>query len=381
MKNSADSSALSSIPILLYEKNGVLPWHKAMIDQFCLYGKKHGIHITFFNHWEDILQFHSIHCLIVIGENIEWLRDIILHLCSHPLHIILISGHLHGNYSNISQIQFDQKVFVEYSLNLLKKHGRFRTAFIGPQKNDTSDAIKADTFALSVSPSDIYPISDSLDASFDSFFKNVDLYDSVICTNDLVAVYFMKRCRMCGISIQEQLYLIGNSNLWISSHTVPSLTTCAYDLKSLVLVALQLYQNFCQYPDASAMNIVIKPTMIERASTGNRFQSKNMPQDSFISHKLSENMPDINRYIQYPEIQRIKELDLALTYRSPEDHLILQGLCAGKSYEKIADLALMPLDTVKNRIKKLYRQLNIHTKQELIDFAAEYQIHFAPYES
>ena len=122
MKNAIKPSALFSIPVLVHEETASLPWWSAMINQFHMYTKSHGIDITFFYHWQDVLSLNQGGFLIVMGVDMEWLQKIIFHLSSLQLHIILIAGKPNSTYNKISHILFDQKVVVEYSLNLLKNH-------------------------------------------------------------------------------------------------------------------------------------------------------------------------------------------------------------------------------------------------------------------
>ena len=198
--------------------------------------------------WQDAAHLKPSSYLIVIGTDSEWLNEVFMHLTPLCLRIILIDGNISRTYNNINKLLFNQNLFIERILELLKNHGRRNTAFFGSQKFDTSDETKASTFAQHVSPDDVFYFTNDINSCFDSFLKRLDRYDSVICANDLIAVYLTKRCRENNISIPQQLFLIGNGDLWISSHITPTLSTWSYDREAMVIMAVQICKHFSAPP-------------------------------------------------------------------------------------------------------------------------------------
>lgn len=54
---------------------------------------------------------------------------------------------------------------------------------------------------------------------------------AVFCSSDLMAIGFMNRCRELGISVPDQLSVIGFDDIILSSYTTPKLTTVKQDFK------------------------------------------------------------------------------------------------------------------------------------------------------
>lgn len=82
-------------------------------------------------------------------------------------------------------------------------------------------------------------------------------------------------------------------------------------------------------------------------------------------------LPDLNRYIpQGDEYKRIEAgcKNLAKSHRLSERELeIMQYLCQGRSKPYIAETLYLSENTVKSYTKNLYKKLDVHSKQKLID--------------
>jgi len=368
---------LATLYFLLEERHACLPWNKAFLSLFVKLGKKEMVTIKFIYHWREAVLIKNNEFVVIFGNDTEWLEQMLCHLMKLQLRIIMVDGVIARRYSNVCHVVFDQEIYVQSSLNLLRSYGRTRTAFFGGEKNDPSDERKEENFRQWMSSSDIYTYTGNIDLCFEAFLKQIERYDSVMCANDLAAVYLIKRCYEHGILIPEQLYLVGQGNLWIGDHVTPGLTTYAHDKRLAVLIILQMCKQWGSFSDWRAVDIVIKPELIERETTGH-IQGKTRDgmykrNDQYMLEMVKY---DNTKYGESPEIRRILELDAVLSTMSVEELQILQMLTMGETYEAISLQLTMSEDSVKYHIKKIYRLMGIHSRGELTAIAQEYQIRF-----
>lgn len=333
-----------------------------MLDAFLRQARKQNVTVRLTHHWQEVLQQSNCSLLAVIGVDWEWLDEVLNKLLPAGLRVVLLDGVISSAHDNISRILSDQSALVNDQLTLLKSRGRTHTAYFGVQKNDTSDASKAEAFLRYGDPQDVYPITESADACFERFYANIDRYDSVICSNDLIAVYLLGRCRELGIAVPEQLHLLGNCDLWISRHVTPVLSTAAYYPDTTAAVTLQLFRNLEELPSIGRMNIFLKAELLDRASTEGCLSVDTIPNRSGTGYQPVSALQDDTLCA---ELQQIKVLDQILSACTTAELTILQRLCEGASYHAIAEEVFLSIDAVKYHIKKLYRLLGIHRQQEL----------------
>lgn len=370
--NTADT-AFSQLPVLVHAKSASFEWSRVALEALRRQAKKQGPELRLLHDWRDACSLPQNSVLVVHGVDEAWLREIFEGLAPLGLRIVLLDGVLRETPPGTSRVLFDQKPLLHRQLELLRSRGRTRTAFFGVQENDTSDASKAEAFMRDLSPDDVYHVSGGLDACFERFLLHVKRYDSVICANDLIAVYLLSRCREHGIVVPEQLHLLGNCDLWIGRHTTPALTTAYYDTDALATAVLQLCRSLATVPSISSMDVFLTAQILERGSTGAAF-----PAYAAAAHTPVRYEAQLNRetYGFCPSLLRVRVLDQALSACSHTELAILQQLAEGGSYSEIAEALFLSGDTVKYHIKKLYRLLDIHCRQELEETVRRYGLCF-----
>jgi hypothetical protein len=253
---------------------------------------------------------------------------------------------------------------------LHKKH-RYKIALFGIQENDTSDAEKAKLFAENGSYENIYRTKDDIEECFMRFYQRISEYDSVICANDIIAVYLCKRCRECGIDIPGQLYVVGNGGIWLADNVFPRLSTVVYNLESMADIAIRSISSIVMADNLSSFAIKIKMQIVDRESTegedrGEKSDITYYPQ-SKILYSDSFEIVDEN-------MNRIKNIDDAFSSLSLTDRKIIRELITDNKYDEVSKRLFMTIDATRYHIKKIYKALEIHTAQELRDIIEEYQI-------
>lgn len=77
---------------------------------------------------------------------------------------------------------------------------REKTACFAIQTNDSADLIKAAAFTELLGPDDIYYDTLGMENCFSAFLSNIERYDSVLCSNDIMALFLQNKCKNYGYS-------------------------------------------------------------------------------------------------------------------------------------------------------------------------------------
>jgi len=142
-------------------------------------------------------------------------------------------------------------------------------------------------------------------------------------------------------------------------------------------MVVQLCKTLISFPQKRTIDISLSFDLLERYSTGCQILAANVSDEYGGIYPMNLTSCSNTKYEHCPEIQRIQKLDQILSSFSSEELIILQRLADGNSYEQISLELIRSLDSLKYHIKKMYRRLEIHSRQELIALTSEYQLRFA----
>ncbi len=354
------------ITLLVHSKFAAFDWGKIFIDTFAEHAVK-GKYTLCITH--DARQIERKEApIVMMGVDSVWLGETLACLGKRNSHIILINDAAYCLGKHINRICTDQRDATEKCMELLAENKRNHPAYFGVQNNDSSDRVKEVVFSEKYSADDIYKVDDDIKECCDRLLDNIDAYDSVICANDAMAIYFLGRCKSRGIQIPENIQLIGNGNIWLGKHVTPPITTVTYNTEALVKMALQLCRNLCETEEFGTVNVLLSGRIIQRESTG----APSEKEDVYIHRRSSYFVPDDETVCR--ELLPIVKLDRVLSTCSEEFRSIIRLLSKGFSISQIAEQNFLSQDTVKYHVKKLYRQLDIHSRKELSDIIDTYGI-------
>ncbi len=88
---------------------------------------------------------------------------------------------------------------------------------------------------------------------------------AIFCYNDLVAVGVLLACQELGISVPQDLSLVGFDGIALARYVTPPLTTVRQPMLEIGCQAAQMLLNLLQ--EKTVENIVLAPTLVERGST------------------------------------------------------------------------------------------------------------------
>jgi LacI family transcriptional regulator len=87
---------------------------------------------------------------------------------------------------------------------------------------------------------------------------------AIFCANDLVAVTFIQAAREVGISVPDQVSVIGFDDIDLASFISPPLTTMAVDKAGMGRLAVTLLLHRIAFEEDSVTSTLVRPQLIER---------------------------------------------------------------------------------------------------------------------
>jgi LacI family transcriptional regulator len=91
---------------------------------------------------------------------------------------------------------------------------------------------------------------------------------AIFAANDLSAIRTMEVARELGLSVPDDISVIGFDNVPESALAIPALTTINQPLRDMGGTALQLLVQILQGQDLDATHVQLPTSMVERASCG-----------------------------------------------------------------------------------------------------------------
>ena len=352
--------------VIIDKRTADFKWFKELSYSVNLFANRHKISVNTLKSVKECNKLSSGSLLILLGNNPEWFNEIEENLVSKDVTVVSMIGYISFKEQKTININYDMPSVISKAVEYFAQKGRNKPACFGIMEGDCSDSVKAECFAELKNVSDIYYITDSIENTFNKFYKHINKYDSVLCSNDIVALYLLKKFKEFNIKVPEQIEIIGIGNLWISSHTNPSITTFECDAENMSEVLWRILGKKTDTEILKRVNISLESTLIKRESTNDKFSDVNAEKyDKFYPSLRTEDGID-------ETICRIRDLDLSFSSFSKIEVDIIDGLSKLETYERIALNNSITVDTVKYHIKKIYHLLGIHTREELIGLISEY---------
>jgi len=87
---------------------------------------------------------------------------------------------------------------------------------------------------------------------------------AIFCANDLVGVTFIQAAREAGISVPDQVSVIGFDDIDLASFISPSLTTMGVDKAGMGRLAVTLLLHRIEFGEEGVTSTLVRPHLIER---------------------------------------------------------------------------------------------------------------------
>ncbi|MBR0463406.1 MAG: substrate-binding domain-containing protein [Clostridia bacterium] len=341
-------------------------WGKDFVGSLSAAAKKNKTQLQIFQDPHEITASDSQ--IYVIGIDKAWLQNCERTILSNNNTPVYICS-LPETDAKSSSIVYDQNDIIQSSIALIKKHSIERIALVGIGRNDKSDLAKANSFTKTCEDRDVFYFDGDVSESINRFFSSGRTYNGVICSNDIIAVYLMKRLSDKNIRVPDDIQIIGNGGLWLGQHVTCPITSFYYDNSSVARFMLRFSRIFSLLPGGSSFHIRVKAVLKERESTGHQSKTASCSINT-NSYFLSDTVLPSND----PDFNALSRINNVFSSIHPDDLKIASMLIAGEKYADIAEAVMLSQDAVKYQIRKLYGSFSIHTREELTALINRYNI-------
>jgi len=303
--------------------------------------------------------------VLVVGHHGDWLeaslsrlcrmgaRPLIVNACMLPLHRLRYSG-----------ITFELEAMMEHLLALLAAAGRTKTALLGTSPASLSDRVKTDAFLrakeLTAEDGAVICAEGRLEDCVDSFADSLAVrgWDAVICANDTVAVCLMQKLQDMGLSLPQDLYIIGMGNFYMERMLPLSLTSVMFDYRKMGEAAVELYHNLEKSRTPCRMRVSLPCRLEVRASA-----PLNIPLPGEAAPPPTVAVR--GDYFGGERAQSIIRIEAILQSCDTADREILYGIAAGETCETVAARLFFSGRAVRYRLKKLLARYGFRDRAEL----------------
>lgn len=227
-------------------------------------------------------------------------------------------------------------------------------AYVGYNRNSVNDKEKARAFLdCGGKKSDIFYNNGDFDRDFAYFFELVEKYNSVVITNDIVAVNFIKYMQAKHIDKKE--------------------------LKIFTLISTNIIKNYNDYIDSGLLLDCqeVGETVVKSLSFISK--NKNVVVNIKTNSKIigSDNIiksPNVNKQehlFDFYDNQNVKNVflyDSLLNIMDEVDVGILEGIKNNKSYDEICEVLFISSSTLKYRLKQMQIASQINDNKNLAEF-------------
>lgn len=325
--------------------------------------------VTIFSSSINDIDFSALPPVVIVTNGSQgYVNATINALVKAGKHIVLSGLDSEHFGEMISCATSSRRTDMERLVSYLIGHGRKRIALVGFWRESINDMLfyhsamsAAVRHGAPITDDGVYFWKEHLTESLDGFMKNAHQFDAAICPNDTVALCLAKYCRANQISIPEELYLTGISNMHIGRYCEPPLTTIAMDFDTIGGETLNVWHYIHDhYPRPTSIKVLVPGKLIVRASTDFKpeipFSYANNAQS-----EMPRDFPD-NQFFTDRLITELIRIENCLHQRDELDQKILIGIMQGKSYEALAEELFVSISAIRYRRNKIFKDADVKTR-------------------
>lgn len=293
--------------------------------------------------------------IIVVGTTPAWIYETVnLLKGKHKAHIILVSNRPYS--LSVSNVCTDLFSAVKDVLSYLAGCGGEHTALYGVNPSSTADNIKLSAFEQK---ENVYYNFGDLRECRNKFLKDMDKYDSVICTNDYAAVSLINHLKKENPDALNGLFIVGFANTHLGRINDPSVTSVALNYEEYGRTAVDIYRMLEKNPNLQSVNVNVKSSIVVRATT------KNIPPSGNASEFADSKDKDFKFYDD-SEVRKMVKMEKLFENCNASDVTVLKMLAGGESYERTAEKHFMTVNGIKYRLDRLCKICGFESKRRLI---------------
>lgn len=177
----------------------------------------------------------------------------------------------------LGKVMVDNAKASRAGVNYLVKKGYRRIAYIAGPLNTGTARDRLEGYKIALIDNDItfdenlvrvgeYKTKWGYEAAEDLLNSDLD-FQAIFCGNDAIAIGAMKRLREMGISIPDDIAIMGFDDIYISSMVDPELTTIKQPNYSMGYEAVKMMIDSIEGRNVDEKNLILKTELIIRKSS------------------------------------------------------------------------------------------------------------------
>ena len=308
--------------------------------------------------------------VIVISESKLNSEKVLWTLNEKNIHPIFIRMPFPNAYYSFSSIIPNYFPAIYHLTRMILNDFPEPSVFLGYNADSIADKNRLDGFIKAVDeykvPHSVVTHHGDIGKSIDEFMDEIHKYKNIVCTNDVIALLLLRRMKEMNVEYIK-FNITGCGNFRVGEYFKPSLTTITSDYYDLGTMAVNMYVFLFKKNQRQNMFINIDCRIILREST--HIKSKNNNKGP-----VPELFGEMVDFYGDNLVKEIDSLEKMLVSCDEIDKSILQGMLANFTYEKIAEINLLAVNTVKYRIKKMEKNLGVKSRRELLGIVKEFDL-------
>ena len=341
-------------------------WYRAILEGLLAEKRRKRFALTLLERPEEVsaLVPTDADVIFVIGTDTEWVSHAIS-ACEARFgnRVILLGNHkpTYGGKS-YSTVTADVAGNVRLLYAYLRAHGKRRVAMYGINPASTSDAFRQESFlACGGRAEDLFYNKSALARCFADFSPRCADYDGVICVNDYAAISLLRH-----LQGHTAPFIVSCGGTALAVRTSPTVTHTRIPFGAFGKAGVELARMLCAGEAVSAVHIHLAGEFVPGESTA----CLPMPRAATAAVPVIGKAED--RFYADPEVGDMMKLEQLLAACDDEDLMLLSRLLKRQTYADMASELFLSENTVKYKLKSMFRLCGVSSRAECIRFIEKY---------
>lgn len=193
---------------------------------------------------------------------------------------VLINSQTKDQSEMFYSVEIDDRLGARLAVEHLVSLGHNSIGYLGVGDRSRSNQHRLEGYRMALTEANLPQITDWVAISDEDYARTNDVaigqkmlpklfsagVTGIFCYNDMVAVGALLACRELGISVPQDLSLVGFDGIALSGYVTPPLTTICQPMLKIGSYAMQMLLDLLQ--EKSVENRVLSPFLVKRGSSG-----------------------------------------------------------------------------------------------------------------
>ena len=371
---SAISRGRPSIPVLMDKECHDTPICASVVGSIRRVAIRKGYSARMYSSCEELQNdAFAGDTVIVIGFESSRMQTVLQSLEAQKKRIV-VTG-IDADYVDFhySCATFSRRIATEQMLDFFMQKGCCSVAMVGVGYNSMNDAVRSEAMRRyselsgGLLHSKSFSYQTYISESFESFLKEADQFDAVLCPNDYAAVAFLHFCEEHQIKVPDQLILASFNGNRIGQYCRPAITSLMINFEAIGESAVTIWLYLQENHNLNLQFRITAPgRILERESTHREGTTDAAPPLRRPMNDRFEGGP----FYEEPSLQALMRIDRCIQRCDELDFRIIGELLTGDSYETIAGRLFLSESSMQYRMRKLFQVAQVANRRafaELFD--------------